>query len=144
MAHARRDQKYLALDSNVLIAYLDREHPQHDRVRSLAFKRVALNPTVVHETYHALVFKLKWIPEETGQVLREVLDDPNILFLNQTRETTRIGLGLAERYTLGGRDALILASFLDPSVSEMVSFDKPIIALGKVAYGRRELKIRPP
>ncbi|WP_455363514.1 type II toxin-antitoxin system VapC family toxin [[Eubacterium] cellulosolvens] len=144
MAHARRGQKYLALDSNVLIAYLDREHPQHDRVRLLAFKRVALNPTVVHETYHALVFKLKWTPEETGQVLREVLDDADILFLNQTRETTRIGLGLAERYALGGRDALILASFLDPSVSEMVSFDKPIIALGKVAHGRRELKIRPP
>jgi predicted nucleic acid-binding protein len=144
MAHARRDQKYLALDSNVLIAYLDREHPQHDRVRSLAFKRVALNPTVAHETYHALVFKLKWTPEETGQVLREVLDDAEILFLNQTRETTRIGLGLAERYALGGRDALILASLLDPSVSELVSFDKSIIALGKVAHGRRELKIRPP
>jgi len=144
MAHARRDQKYLALDSNVLIAYLDREHPQHDRVRSLAFKRVALNPTVVHETYHALVFKLKWRPEESGQVLREVLDDADILFLNQTRETTRIGLGLAERYALGGRDALILASFLDSSVSEMVSFDKSINVLGKVAHGRRELKIRPP
>ena len=143
MAHTRRDQKYLALDSNVLIAYLDREHPQHDRARSLAFKRVALNPTVVHETYHALVFKLKWTPEETGRVLREVLDDADVLFLNQTRETTRIGLELAERYALGGRDALILASFLDSSVSEMVSFDKPIIALGKVTHGRRELKIRP-
>lgn len=144
MAHTRRDQKYLALDSNVLIAYLDREHPQHDRVRSLALKRIALNPTVVHETYHALVHKLKWTPKETGQVLREILDDADILFLNQTRETTRTGLGLAEQYALGGRDALILASFLDPSVSEMVSFDKPIITLGKVAHGHRELKIRPP
>jgi len=144
MAHARRDEKYLALDSTVLIAYLDREHPRHDRVRSLAFRRVALNPTVLQETYHALVFKLKWTPEETGRVLREVLDDADILFLNQTRETTRIGLGLAERYALGGRDALILASFLNPSVPEMVSFDKPIITLGKVAHGRRELKIRSP
>jgi hypothetical protein len=91
-----------------------------------------------------LIFKLKWTPEEPRQVLREVLDDADVLFLNQTRETTRIGLGLAERYALGGRDALTLASLLDPSISEMVSFNKAIIALGKVARGGRELKVRPP
>lgn len=110
----------------------------------MALKPIALNPTVVHEAYHALVFKLKWSPEQAGQVLREAVEDRSNLFLNQTRETTTIGLTLAERFGLGGRDALILASFLNPSVSNLLTFDKALLALGKVAYGHRELKIRGP
>lgn len=144
MAYAGRGKKYLGIDSNILVAYLDRDHPQHERVRSLASKRVALNPTVIHETYHALVFKLKWSPEQARLVLREVLDDRNNLFLNQTLGTTRIGLALAERYPLGGRDALILASFLAPPVWYLQTFDKALLALERVVYGRRELKIRSP
>ena len=144
MDYAGRDQRYLAIDSNVLVAYLDRDHPQHERVKSLASKRVALNPTVIHEAYHALVFKLKWSPQQARLVLREVLDDRSNLFLNQTLDTTRTGLALAEQYGLGGRDALILASFLAPSVSYLQTFDKVLLALERVAYGRRELKIRSP
>jgi len=144
LAGARRTQKHLALDSNVLIAYLDREHPLHRRVTMLAHAPVALNPTVIHETYHSLVFKLKWAPEEAGRVLREALDDSSILFLNQTRETTRIGLGLAESYRLGGRDALILANFLHPRVAEFLTFDRTILSQKKIKRGQNELKIRSP
>ena len=123
---------------------MDRDHPQHGRVKSLSSRRVALNPTVIHESYHALVFKLKWSPEGARLALKEALDDKNNLFLNQTLETTRTGLALAERYGLGGRDALILASFLAPSVSHLQTFDKALLALERVVYGRRELKIRAP
>jgi len=144
MAYNRRDQRYLAIDSNILVAYLDRDHPQHQKVKSLASKRVALNPTVIHETYHALVFKLNWSPEEAALALREALDDRNNLFLNQTLDTTRTGLALAERYSLGGRDALILANYLSSSVSHLQTFDKALLALERVVYGRRELKIRSP
>ncbi|MGP8070599.1 MAG: type II toxin-antitoxin system VapC family toxin [Candidatus Bathyarchaeia archaeon] len=142
MAHARRYQKYLAVDSNVLVAYLDREHPQHRKVTSLASHSVALNPTVVHETYHTLVFKIKWAPLDASDVLTDVLNDTKILFLNQTKDTTKIGLRLGERYALGGRDALLLASFLNPSVAEFETFDKELIQLRKVEHGRRELVIR--
>jgi predicted nucleic acid-binding protein len=142
MAYARRDQRHLAVDSNVLVAYLDREHPQHRKVASLASRRVALNPTVVHETYHTLVFKMKWASDDASEVLTEILDETNILFLNQTKETTRIGLRFAERYALGGRDALILATFLNPSISEFETFDKELLRLGKVEHGRRKLIIR--
>lgn len=144
MAYNRRDQRYLAIDSNILVAYLDRDHPQHQRVKSLASKRVALNPTVIHETYHALVFKLKWLPEEAGLALREALDDRNNLFLNQTLDTTRTGLALAERYSLGGRDALILANYMSSSVSRLQTFDKALLTLERVVYGHHELKIRSP
>jgi predicted nucleic acid-binding protein len=105
---------------------------------------VALNPTVIHETYHALVFKLKWSPEEAGLALRAALDDRNNLFLNQTLDTTRTGLALAERYSLGGRDALILANCISSSVSLLQTFDKALLALERVVYGRHELKIRSP
>ena len=141
MAYRGRDQKYLAVDSNVLVAYVDGEHPQHNKVRSLASRRVALNPTVVHETYHTLVFKMKWASAEAAEALTEMLDDTGVLFLNQTKDTTRIGLKFAERYVLGGRDALILASFVNPSVAEFQTFDKELIRLRRVEHGRRSLKI---
>jgi len=144
MALSGRDQRYLAVDSNVLVAYLDRDHPQHQRVKSLASKRVALNPTVIHETYHALVFKLKWPREQAGLALRETLDDRNNLFFNQTLDTARAGLALAERYSLGGRDALILANYLSPSILFLQTFDKVLLALARVVYGRHQLKIHAP
>jgi len=142
VANTRRDQKHLAIDSNVLAAYLDREHPQHSKVSPLASRRVALNPTVVHETYHTLVFKMKWTPNDAADALREVLDDSNILFLNQTKDTTKTGLKFAERYGLGGRDALILANFANSSITEFITFDKELIRLRRVEHGRRKLNIR--
>lgn len=142
MAYNGRNQKHLAIDSNVLVAYVDGEHPQHDRVSSLASRRVALNPTVVQETYHTLVFKMKWAPTDAAEALTEMLDDTHVLFINQTKDTTRVGLNFAERYSLGGRDALILASFVNPSVVEFRTFDKELIRLRRVEHGRRRLRIR--
>jgi len=141
MAYARRDKKHLAIDSNVLVAYLDREHPQHNKVASLSSRRVASNPTVVHETYHTLVFKMKWASDDASEALMELLEDTSILFVNQTKDTTKIGLRFAERYALGGRDALILASFLNPSIAEFKTFDKELIRLRRVEHGRRKLII---
>jgi len=141
MADPRRDQTHLAIDSNVVVAYLDREHPQHSKVRSLATRKVALNPTVVHETYHTLVFKMKWASNDAAGVITEMLHDTHILFLNQTKETTGIGSKFAERYALGGRDALILASFVNPSIAEFETFDKELIRLRRVEHGLRKLMI---
>jgi predicted nucleic acid-binding protein len=141
VAYRRRDQEHLAIDSNVLVAYVDGKHPQHNRVRALSSRRVALNPTVVHETYHTLVFKMKWSAADAAEALTEMLDDTHVLFINQTKDTTRIGLKFAERYSLGGRDALILANFVNPSVVEFRTFDKALVRLRRVAYGRRKLAI---
>jgi predicted nucleic acid-binding protein len=144
VANTIRDQKHLAIDSNVLAAYLDLGHPQHNKVSSLTSRRVALNPTVVHETYHTLVFKMKWTSNDAAEALTEMLDDKQVLFLNQTKDTTKTGLKFAERYGLGGRDALILANFTNPSVTEFVTFDKELIRLRRVEHGRRKLTIRAP
>lgn len=100
-----------------------------------------MNPAVVHETYHTLVFKMKWASDDAAEVLTEMLDDNHVLFLNQTKDTTKTGLKFAERYGLGGRDALILANFVNPSVPEFVTFDKELIRLRRVEHGRRKLTI---
>jgi hypothetical protein len=84
---------------------------------------------------------MKWDRDEASKTLLEILDDGEVLFLNQTKETTRTGLRFAEQYAIGGRDALILASFMNPSVSEFRTFDKELIRLGKVERGRRRLSI---
>ena len=103
-----------------------------------------MNPTVVHETYHTMVFKMKWASDDAVEVLTEMLDDSHVLFLNQTKDTTKTGLKFAERYGLGGRDALILANFVNPSVAEFVTFDKELIRLRRVEHGRRKLMIHAP
>ena len=64
MAHPRRDQEHLGVDTNVLVAYLDADHPAHRRAARLSHEAVALNPTIVHEAYHTLVFKMKWSPDQ--------------------------------------------------------------------------------
>jgi predicted nucleic acid-binding protein len=104
---------------------------------------VALNPTIIHEAYHTLVFKMKWTPQEASTVLIDASTDAHNLFINQTLTTTRIGLHIATRHGLGGRDALILANFLAAGITELVTLDDKLINLKRVAYGRRSMSIRP-
>ena len=141
MAHTGRDQEHLGIDTNIMVAYLDKDHPQHPKVAPLTSRRIALNPTVIHESYHTLVFKMKWSASEAVEALRDTLTDTNVLFLNQTKDTTRIGLRLAERYEMGGRDALILAGFLSSRVRKLLTFDKALIRLREIEHGRRRLTI---
>jgi predicted nucleic acid-binding protein len=143
MAHPRRNQEYLGIDTNVLVAYLDKEHPLHNRTERLSREAVALNPTIMHEAYHTLVFKMKWRAKEASRVLIEASTDERNLFTNQTLTTTRMGLNVATRYGLGGRDALMLANFLAASIPKLVTFDNELIALKKVAFGKRILTIQP-
>jgi predicted nucleic acid-binding protein len=145
VAKPRRDQEHLGIDTNVLVAYLDAEHPSHKQTEYLADRAVALNPTIIHEAYHTLIFKMKWDEEEASQALTAAYTDEKNLFLNQTLRTTRAGLQVAARHRkLGGRDALILANLLVGKVAELVTFDKSLLAVGRVTYGRSSLSIKRP
>lgn len=145
MADARRNQEHLGIDTNVLVAYLDAGHPSHGETEFLADRGAALNPTVIHEAYHTLVFKMKWAEEEAGRTLTAACTDEQNLFINQTLRTTRAGLKIAaEHQGLGGRDALILGNFLVAGVAEFVTYDKELLALGKVRFGRSAISIRRP
>ena len=143
MANPKRDQEYLGIDSNVLLAYLIPEHPQHDLVESLAKRDHAVNATVLHETYHTAVFKLRRRPEPTVNTLLGYLRFA--LCLPLTVKTVELGLRLALKHRLGGRDALILASYLSSKeVGGLVTLDKGLLRLKQVKLGKKILKILTP
>ncbi len=143
MANSRREQESLGIDTNVLVAYLDKEHPSHGETAGLAEESVALNPTIVHEAYHTLVFKMKWAPQDASEALTEASMDANNRFINQTLKTTKMGLRIATEHNLGGRDALIVANFVGARVSRFVTYDRALLALGVVKYGHSTLSIEP-
>jgi predicted nucleic acid-binding protein len=144
MADAGRNQKHLGIDTNVLVAYLDHDHPQHSDVRKLSRRRIALNPTVIHEAYQTLVFKMRWEREEASQTLKDAVSDEDILFIGQSLKTTFAGLDIASQYSLGGRDSLILANFLIGGIQNLRTFDENLLKIAKVKYGRRTISIKRP
>jgi predicted nucleic acid-binding protein len=107
-------------------------------------KQIALNPTVVHEAYHVLVFGQKWEPREAHTRLGAIITHPNAAFFNQTRTTCSIGLRIAEEKKLGGRDSLILSNFLTNRVSELHTHDKELKNLGSVSWKNTTLTIIDP
>ncbi len=144
MAVAGRDQKHLGIDSNVLVAYLDDDHPRHNETHSLTNAGVAINPTVLHEAYHTLVYGLKWKEDDASEVLKEIANDKNTRFINHSLRTVLAGLNIATGYHLRGRDALIVANFLTGGVSECRTFDAKLLGIGKIKYGRWSILFRRP
>jgi len=58
--------------------------------------------------------------------------------------TVEFGLRLALEHSLGGRDALILASYaLSKQVNEFVTFDESLLSIGRIQVGRKTLKVVP-
>lgn len=143
MAEPRRDQEYLGIDSNVLLAYLMPDHPDHNVTKRLTRKAHAVNPTVVHETYHSAVFKMKRRPDHTVRTLIDYMHFS--LCLPITAATVEVGLRIALKHSLGGRDALILATYLlSRDVKTLVTMDKVLLALGEVRLGKKVLRISSP
>jgi predicted nucleic acid-binding protein len=143
MANSRGNQEYLGIDTNVLVAYLDGGHPSHKETTWLADESIILNPTIAHEAYHTLVFWAKWNLAEARKAVWDACSDANNSFVNQTARTTKTGLELAVRHGLGGRDALILASLLAAKVREFHTFDKSLLSLKRVSFGKSSLGIKP-
>jgi predicted nucleic acid-binding protein len=143
LAVASRDQKHLGLDSNVLVAYLVPDHPDHRLTRSLVGRRHAVNPTVLHETYHTCVFKLRRKADQTVEVLSDYMNFSLCLALNTT--TVELALKLALKHSLGGRDALILASYaLSKQVKRFVTMDESLLAVKRIRVGRKILEVTRP
>jgi predicted nucleic acid-binding protein len=139
----------IGLDTNVLCYALDPVYPEHGKVAdlltSLSPERVvALNPTVLHETYHTLVFYLEWSPEEAARRLVALLRHPFIEFFNQTQKTTLIALNLSVKHNLGGRDALITANFIANKTPTMYTHDKELLKLQKITWKNTNLTFTDP
>jgi len=139
----------IGLDTNILCYALDPAYPEHDNVKGLLSKMsaeniIALNPTILHETYHTLVFSLEWFPEEAAGRLSMLLKHPYVEFFNQTKKTTQIALNLAVKHNLGGRDALIVANFLANKVPMIYTHDRELLKLQKLSWKNFSVTFKDP
>jgi predicted nucleic acid-binding protein len=97
----------------------------------------------MHETYHTCVFKLRLDPKEIVKVLLSYLKFA--LCLPITEKTIELGLKLALEHNLGGRDSLILASYVSSlQVNKFVTFDGALLNIGQIKTGRKMLRISRP
>lgn len=139
----------LGVDTNILSYALDPSFPENLKCRRILLdaspeNRLGINPTVLHETYHTLVFYQKWVPSEARQRLLTLLQHPYLEFYSQTKRIAQIALDLAPRYKLGGRDALIIANFLANDVSRLYTNDGDLLDLRKVKWRKAEISFDNP
>jgi len=139
----------VGLDTNILCYALDPAYPEHDKVKHLLTNlspenMIALNPTILHETYHTLVFSLQWFPEEAAGKLSMLLKHPYIEFFNQTKKTTQIALNLSVKHNLGGRDALIIANLIANKVSTIYTHDQRLLTLRNLSWKCFHLTFKDP
>ena len=138
-----------ALDTNILCYTLDPQYPEHQKVQNLLItltpeNKIALNPTVIHEAYHTLVYYLEWTPEEAAKKLKALLRHPFIEFYNQTQKTSIIALNLSVKNSLGGRDALIIANYIANKTSTMYTHDKELLKQQKITWKNASLTLKDP
>nr|MDO8097712.1 type II toxin-antitoxin system VapC family toxin [Candidatus Njordarchaeota archaeon] len=139
----------IGIDTNILCYAMDPAYPENKICKKYltelsSNKQIALNPTVVHETYHVLVYGQKWEPHEARTRLSAIIAHPYTAFFNQTRTTCSIGLRIAVDNNLGGRDSLILASLVTNKISEFHTHDEELKNLGTVSWKKTTLKITDP
>ncbi len=137
------------VDTNILCYALEQTYPEHERVKDLLSSLsseniVALNPTVLHEAYHTLVFYLEWTPEEAARRLTALIRYPYIEFFNQTKKTTLIALNLSVKHNLDGRDALIIANFIANKIPLMYTHDKELLKIQKITWKNSNLTFKDP
>lgn len=143
MGNAGRDQGYLGIDTNILVSFLDKRHPDHKNAKKIENLSTSVNPTIIHEAFHVLVFKQKWKHQTAKNTLIDYIDLDTVKFLNQTKFIAKLGLRIGTRYKLKGRDSLILANLLANYIQKLVTFDGELLRVKEVRDNNRILKIIP-
>jgi predicted nucleic acid-binding protein len=139
----------IGLDTNILCYALDPAYPENEKLRNLLLdlspaNRLALNPTIIHETYHTLVHSQKWFSNEAVKRLKMLLKHPYIEFFSQTRKTCTIALNLANQHKLGGRDSLIIANYLANKVPTIYTHDQELLNLKGVSWKNQHITFKDP
>jgi predicted nucleic acid-binding protein len=137
------------LDTNILCYALDKSYPENQKVKGLLTTLspeniVAINPTVLPEAYHTLVYYLEWVPEEAARRLSWMLRHPYIKFYNQTQKTSLIALNLAVKHNLDGRDALIAANYIANKTPTIYTHDKELLKLQKITWKNTSITLKDP
>ncbi|KPV63597.1 MAG: hypothetical protein AOA66_0729 [Candidatus Bathyarchaeota archaeon BA2] len=73
-----------------------------------------------------------------------LLQHPYVEFFNQTKRICIVGLNLAVKHRLGGRDALIIAIFIANKVSTVYTHDQDLLVLSKISWKKFHLTFRDP
>jgi predicted nucleic acid-binding protein len=139
----------VGLDTNILCYALDPAYAEHKTLGNLLIdlsseNTIALNPTVLHETYPVLVFYSQWLPQEATKKLSLLLKHPYIQFYNQTKKTTQIALNLATQHNLDGRDALILTNYLTNKIPTIFTHDQQLLTLQKISWKNFHITFKDP
>lgn len=139
----------IGLDTNILCYSLDPAYPEHEKLRNILLElspenRVAINPSILHETYHTLVFGQKFVASEARRRLQLLLQHPYIDFYNQTRRICLIAMSLAVKHGLGGRDAVIIANFIGNKVPKMYTHDQDLLSLKRITWKTTVIDFKDP
>ena len=76
--------------------------------------------------------------------LRSLVNDRRTVFLNLTKAISLFSLDLGSNFNLGGRDALIVGSFLRNGMETMLTHDKELLSLQILRFKGREMKFVDP
>lgn len=99
---------------------------------------------MVHETYHTLAFQRGISPADSRRKIVTLIRDRRTSFLNITKTASLVALDLAVMMNLGGRDSLILGTYLQGGIPEMYSHDQDMVKLGKVTIRGRSIRVSDP
>ena len=137
------------LDTNILCYALDPAFPENSKckkylVEASAGSKPGLNPTIIHETYHTLVFSQKWLPSEARQRLLITLQHPYVEFYNQSKRVSLMALDLATHYGLGGRDSLIIANFIANDVPVLYTRDSDLLEHRRITWKKSAITLEDP
>ena len=139
----------VGLDANILCYALDDAYLELEKTKQLLLNlssenRIAVNPTIIHETYHVLVYSQKWLPQDASNALKILLKNPYLEFFSQTKNISQIALSLSVHYNLGGRDGLIAANFLANRLTLMYTHEKELVVLKKIKWKNSTLNFQDP
>ena len=136
----------IGLDSNILAYALDPTFPEHHVAKDaiLNLDGWYVNPTVIHEVYHTLVFKRKMEPTSANKKLVEFLADRRTSFVNQTKLVTVFSLSLASRFNMGGRDSLIVGCYLHAKVTRILTHDEELLKLKVLRFRGKAVELVDP
>jgi predicted nucleic acid-binding protein len=129
------------IDSSILVYALDPTTDEHVKARDsiLLTQTWAINPTVVHESYHTLVFKRGMSPGDGRLKLRALVRDRRTAFLNLTKAVSLYSLDIGPEFNLGGRDALIVGCYLRNGMETMLTHDNELLRLKRLRFKGREI-----
>ena len=144
--HEGNLESLIGLDANILVYALDPTFPEHEQAKAatLSLDGWAINATVVHETYHTLVFRRKISPADSRRKIVELLKDRRTVFINLTTATCLFALNLAASMNLGGRDALIVANFLSNKVPVIYTHDDELLKLKRITWKNSHITFQDP